>query len=70
MIEEVRTLFQGLGYKEGSDPGEVYPTEVRKRWIVTHVDLTAISRKERKNIFSESGVFVILFLTCVIVFCI
>lgn len=45
--------FHGLGYEEGFSPGNVPPTEVRKKHVDTHVILSAVTLKEMREIFSE-----------------
>lgn len=55
----MQSCFWRLGYDEGFGPGEVPPTEVRKRWIDSHVILSRIDFEENWEIFDESGAFML-----------
>lgn len=66
MKEEMKSWFQGLGYKDKFNPGEVPYTYLRKRQIDTRTILSAISQEEGRKFFGEGRVFV--FFTCMIVF--
>lgn len=66
MKEEMKSWFQGLGYEDKFNPGEVPYTYLRKRQIDTRTILSAISQEEGSKFFGEGRVFV--FFTCIIVF--
>lgn len=51
MKEEIQSWFMGLGFEEGFDRSEVPSTEVRKRWIDTHVIISVVSKEDMEKIF-------------------
>lgn len=68
MREDLKSMSQGLCYKEGFGPNKVLSSIQRKKLIDTCVIVSVADCAKRKEIFGEGGVLE-FFLTFVVVSC-